>query len=250
VDGRAHTAQRSRIRRTAPSGRTSLESSTGPSNLRKCPRRSDGNFGGIAPVTCTRLRLAVSFQALAVQIKEEFTHGAVIAPGEHPCYDLIYARMLIVAPVFMIVFLFRDVQVLAIRDRSMLARFAVYALLLVAAVALIEGSGDARPEILHGWTQRRFAFIAVLVQLAELAVGFALRRVVLGQYSWVGCVFPAPAFLVSLFAFSFAIQDYFVVDTAAAVEIVTVVWLALIGGIVVVLNRLDGRTGNSLMISL
>ena len=176
---------------------------------------------------------------LAVQIKEEFTHASVIAPGEHPCYDLIYACMLIVAPVFMIVFLFRDVEVLAIRGRARLARFAVYALLLVAAVALIGGSGDARPEILHAWTQRKLAFVAVLVQLAELAMGFALRRVVLGHYSWVGCVFPAPAFLVSLFAFSFAIRDCFVVFDAAAVKIVTVAWLALVGGIVMALNRLD-----------
>jgi hypothetical protein len=148
--------------------------------------------------------------------------------------------MLIVAPVFMIVFLLRDVQVLAIRDRARLARFAIYALLLVAAVALIEGSGDARPEILHVWTRRKLAAIAVLVQLAELAMCFALRRVVLGRYSWVGCVFPAPAFLVSLFAFSFAIRDCFVaVDAAATVKIVTVFWLALVGGIVMVLNRLD-----------
>ena len=51
--------------------------------------------------------------------------------------------MLIVALVFTVVFLFRDVQVLAVRDRSVLTRFAGYAVLLVAAVALMAGSGGA-----------------------------------------------------------------------------------------------------------
>jgi hypothetical protein len=148
--------------------------------------------------------------------------------------------MLIVALVFTIVFLFRDVQILAIRDRAVLTRFAGYSVLLAAAVALMAGSGDARPGILHSWTQRKFAFIAVLVQLAELAVGLALRRFALGRYSWIGCVLPAPAFLVLLFALSLAIQDRFIViDATAAVEIVTAVWLALVGGIVMLLNWID-----------
>jgi hypothetical protein len=148
--------------------------------------------------------------------------------------------MLIVAPIFMIVFLFRDVQVLAIRNRAGWARFAGYALLLAVAVALMAGPGDARPVILHAWTRPTFAWIAVLVQLAELAMALALRSFALGRYSWVGCVLPAPAFLVVLFALSFAIRDCFVaVDATAAVAIVTVAWLALVGGIVVVLNWLD-----------
>jgi len=148
--------------------------------------------------------------------------------------------MLIVALVFTMVFLFRDVQILAIRDRAVLTRFFGYSLLLVAAVALMADSGDARPRILHSWTQRKFAFIAVLVQLAELAVGFALRRFALGRYSWIGCVLPALAFLVVLFALSFAIQDRFIaIDATRAVEIVTAVWLVLVGGIVIVLNRID-----------
>lgn len=148
--------------------------------------------------------------------------------------------MLVVASVFMIVFLFRDVQVLATRDRSTLTRFAGYAILLVAAVALMAGPGDARPGILYSWTQRRFAFIAVLVQTAELATGLALRRFAMGRYSWIGCVLPAPAFLVVLFALSFAIQDRFIaIDTIGAVEIVTAAWLTLVGGCVMALNWLD-----------
>jgi hypothetical protein len=149
--------------------------------------------------------------------------------------------MLIVLLAFTIVFLFRDAQVLAIRDhRALLARFAGYALLLAAAVTLIAGSGDASPGLLHAWTQRRFATVAVLVQLAELALGFALRRFALGRYSWIGCVLPAPAFLVVLFALSFAIQDHFVaIDATTAVEIATAGWLALVGGVVMVLNWID-----------
>lgn len=45
--------------------------------------------------------------------------------------------MVIVALVLMIVFLFRDVQILAIRGRAVLPRFAGYAILLAAAVALM-----------------------------------------------------------------------------------------------------------------
>lgn len=147
--------------------------------------------------------------------------------------------MLILALVFTVVFLFRDVQVLAIRDRAAVTRFAGYAVLLVSAVALMAGSGDARPGILHSWMQRKFAFIALMVQLAELAMGFALRRFALGQYSWIGCVLPAPAFMVALFALSFAIQDRFIaIDAIAAVEIVTGIWLAIVGGLVLALNRL------------
>lgn len=149
--------------------------------------------------------------------------------------------MLVVLLVFLIVFLFRDVQVLAIRDhRALLARFAGYALLLAAAVALMMGSGDAEPGFLHVWTKRKFASIALVVQLAELGLGFALRRFALGRYSWIGCVLPAPAFLVVLFALSFAIQGHFVaIDATTAIEIATSAWLVLVGGVVVVLNWID-----------
>jgi len=148
--------------------------------------------------------------------------------------------MLIVTAIFMIVFLFRDVQVLAIRDRAIFTRFAGYAILIVAAVAMMAASGDARPGILYSWTERRFASVAVLVQLAELAAGFALRRFALGRYCWIGCVLPAPAFLVVLFALSFAVQDRFIgIDVTTAVQAVTAIWLALVGGIVLVLNRID-----------
>ena len=148
--------------------------------------------------------------------------------------------MPIVMVIFTVVFLCRDVQILAIRDRAIFIRFASYAMLIVAAVAMMAGSGDARPGILYAWTERKFASVALLVQLAELATGFALRRFALGRYSWIGCVLPAPAFLVVLFAFSFVVQDRFIaIDPTAAVEVVTAIWLALVGGIVMVLNWTD-----------
>src|SRR5579863_3592305 len=101
-------------------------------------------------------------------------------------------------------------------------------------------SPHAGPGILHAWTQRKFASVAVLVQLAQLGAGFALRRFALGRYSWIGCVLPAPAFLVVLFALSFVVRDRFVaIDATAGVQIVTAIWLALVGGIVMVLNRID-----------
>jgi hypothetical protein len=148
--------------------------------------------------------------------------------------------MLIVALVFLLVFLFRDVLVLASRDRMIVARFAGYALLLALTVALMAGSGDARPGILYSWTKRRFALIAVWVQVAELLLGVALRRFALGRYSWIGCILPAPAFLVAIFALSFAIQNRFIaLDTSAAVKIVTAIWLVLVGGLVMVLHLID-----------
>jgi hypothetical protein len=148
--------------------------------------------------------------------------------------------MVIVVLVFMIVFLLRDVQVLALRDRTTLARFGVYTMLIVAAVAMIAESGDARPGIVYAWTERKFAIIAVLVQLAELAIAFALRRFAMGRYSWIGYVLPQPAFLVVLFALSFAIRNYFTgLDLSDALGIVTAVWIAVVGGCVLILNRMD-----------
>jgi hypothetical protein len=154
--------------------------------------------------------------------------------------DLMKGLMLVVVLVFTAVFLFRDVQVLAIREGAAPMRFAGYAMLLVAAVAMMAGTGNVSPGILHAWTRREFAFVAVLVQLVELAAGFALRRFALGRYSWIGCVLPAPAFLVILFASSFAIQNRFIaVDATSAVEVVTAFWLTLVGGIVMVLKWFD-----------
>jgi hypothetical protein len=78
------------------------------------------------------------------------------------------------------------------------------------------------------------------VQTTELAIAIALRQFAVGRFSWIGCVLSAPAFLVSLSALSVAIQDRFIaLDTKAAVEIITAMWLALVGGLVVVLKGID-----------
>jgi hypothetical protein len=104
----------------------------------------------------------------------------------------------------------------------------------------VAARGDPSPGILSAWTKREFASIAVVVQLAEPGLGFALRRFALGRYSWIGCVLPAPAFLVVLFAWSFAIKDHFnAMDITSAVEIATGTWLALVGGVVMILNWID-----------
>jgi hypothetical protein len=59
-------------------------------------------------------------------------------------------------------------------------RFACYTALLVTAVALITGPLDAGAGISRSG-QRKLAFLAVLVQLAELALAFALRKLSLGR---------------------------------------------------------------------
>lgn len=148
--------------------------------------------------------------------------------------------MLIVAVAFIVVFLFRDVLVLAAHERAIPLRFAAYALLIVAAVALMARSAETGHPVLYSWMRRDFAIVAVVVQMIELAVAIALRKFALGRYSWIGCILPAPAFLVVLFALSLAIQDRFLaLDAGAVLKIVTAVWLSLVGGSVTALCWLD-----------
>jgi hypothetical protein len=148
--------------------------------------------------------------------------------------------MLIVALAFILVFLFRDVQALATRDKAILMRFATYAVMVVATVAILAGSGDGRSRILYLWTRRDFALAAVMVQVAELAAGIVLRKFALGRYSWIGCVLPAPAFLVALFILSLAIQDRFIaLDISDALKIVTATWLVAVGACVMALIWFD-----------
>src|SRR5580692_2940809 len=132
--------------------------------------------------------------------------------------------MLIVAPVFALIFLFRDVQVLAAQDRALLpTRFGVYAALIFGMSALLISTGA-----LPGWTDRRFALGAIAVQLLELVIAFVLRRPRLDRHSWIGYVLPSPAFLVALYALSLAIQYRFhPASTMIALEIVTFAWLLI-----------------------
>jgi hypothetical protein len=148
--------------------------------------------------------------------------------------------MLIVALAFLAVFLFRDVQVLATRDKGILARFAAYAALTGVSAAILAGSGEVRTGILYSWTRRDFALGAVMVQAAELAAGIALKKFALGRYSWIGCILPAPAFLLALFILSLAIQDQFVaLDIGDVLKMVTASWLFAVGACVAALSWFD-----------
>lgn len=136
--------------------------------------------------------------------------------------------MLIVALVFAVVFICRDVQVLTTTDgKAPGARFALYAALILSATAVVADLD---------WTKRRFALAAVLIQLAEVGLALALRMWKGGRYRWVGCILPCPAFLAVLFALSFAIQDaVFQLSAIAAAEIVTVCWLGIVGALALLL---------------
>lgn len=112
--------------------------------------------------------------------------------------------MLIVGIAFAVVFLFRDMQILGVKGGRILAmRFVCYALLLLTGLALFSGFIDAPAR----WTERRFAFTAIFVQLLELAVALALKRYAMGRYSWLGFILPAPAFLVALGIISLEVQS-------------------------------------------
>lgn len=151
--------------------------------------------------------------------------------------------MLIVVLTFAVVFICRDVQVLMTRDRKALAaRFALYAALILAAVAIVAWLGYARPAIVSAWNRRGFALAAVLIQLAELGLALTLRKWENGKHRWIGCVLPCPAFLVVIIALSSEIR-YAVVrlDAVAAAEIVTLCWLGLVGTITLLFSETDDR---------
>src|SRR5450432_1887810 len=98
--------------------------------------------------------------------------------------------MLIVAISFAVIFLFRDVQILAVQDRKLVAvRFGTYAILLLTGMAIFASLTGSRPA----WTDRRFALGAIAVQLSELMIGFALQRYAMGRHKWIGCILPSPA---------------------------------------------------------
>jgi hypothetical protein len=138
--------------------------------------------------------------------------------------------MLIVALSFAVIFLFRDVQILAVQDRRLLAiRLGTYAILLLTGIAIFANLMGSR----SGWTDRRFAFGAIVVQLSELIIAFALKRYSLWRHYWIGCVLPSPAFLVALCALGFEVQIRLLdVDSVTALAVVTATWLLLVGGLV------------------
>jgi hypothetical protein len=145
--------------------------------------------------------------------------------------------MLIVALAFTVIFLFRDLQILAVPTRRILSvRFASYAILLLAGTAIFVTLTGERPA----WTGGRIALGAIAVQVSQLMIILLLKSYSAGRYRWIGCILPAPAFLMSLYFLAFVIQNALLdVEPAVTIAIATAVWLVIIGGLAAVLCWLD-----------
>ena len=142
--------------------------------------------------------------------------------------------MVIVAIAFAVVFLYRDVHALvAVDRRAQMARFAAYAALLLAAMAIIGWFGGSQ----YGWTRKGFALAAVLIQLSEVGLALALRKRKGGRYCWIGSILPFPALPVGLFTLSFSARHMFTeVGATLATPIVTGTWLLLVGALAALLS--------------
>jgi hypothetical protein len=138
--------------------------------------------------------------------------------------------MLFVLLIFALVYVFRDGQVLAVKNRLRFSsRFAVYAAIQLAAVAIMILSTEPRPGIANTWTRRPFAVAALLIQAGELGIALLLRKLAGGEFAWIGCTLPSPVLLVALFSARFAMQNVWIVlDPSAALGIVTGVWLVAV----------------------
>jgi hypothetical protein len=134
--------------------------------------------------------------------------------------------MLIVLLVFFGVFFCRDVQVLAMQGPAFGSRFSIYALLQIAAIALMT---ELR--------MTRFAWTGLAIQLAELAVAIALRRCASGRHSWIGWMLPSPIFLLTLYGLSLVIRDNLIPEPYQALALATSAWLVLVGGAGWLFNR-------------
>src|ERR1700690_2176777 len=145
--------------------------------------------------------------------------------------------MLIVAFALTVIFLFRDVQILAIPARKTFpGRLSIYAVLLLVGMAIFATLADGRPA----WTGRRFALGAIAVQLSQLTINLVLRYFSSGRFGWIGSILPSPAFLMALCALAFEIQTWLPgIDAFTAVEIVTLVWLVIVSGLAAALCWLD-----------
>jgi hypothetical protein len=154
--------------------------------------------------------------------------------------------MVIVLAAFAVVFFYRDTHALAAVDRKQLmARFACYAVLLLAAGAIMAGSVQVPRAIHFAWTRKRCALAAVSVQLVELAIALLLRKLRGGRHGWIGCILPCPAFLAGLSALTFAVQGRFSgLGAVAASEIVTGCWLALVAALALPLSAREDSSAD------
>jgi hypothetical protein len=145
--------------------------------------------------------------------------------------------VLIVALAFAVIFLFRDVQVLAVPARKTFAvRLGIYAVLLLAGTAIFASLTAGRAA----WTGRRFALGAIVVQLSQLTIGLVLQHFSAGRFGWIGSILPSPAFLMALCALAFEIPNGLLdVDAFTAVAILTLAWFVIVGGLAATLCWLD-----------
>lgn len=142
--------------------------------------------------------------------------------------------MLIVAFTFAVIFLVRDVQLLAMEDRSSYAtRLVDYALVLLVGMAVFVTLTGGHPV----WTERRFAMGAVAVQVFELLLSVTLRRYVGGWSAWIGSVLPSPAFLTSLCALAPVLLPN--AEGEAAIGMVTAAWFIIAAGLATALCLTD-----------
>lgn len=142
--------------------------------------------------------------------------------------------MVFVLAVYALVFLMRDVQVLALDDGlKMPARFVIYCGLQFAGAALMIACAGTSAAVSRAWTDRYFALTCVAIQIAEVLVAWSLRRLLSGRLRWIGWTLPSPVLLVALFALSSALH----MSPQAAI----LLWLAL----VYAASRLLGRAGEA-----
>ena len=144
--------------------------------------------------------------------------------------------MLIVAVTFALVFLFRDLQILSMTKHPAGVRFIGYALLITVGVITFGWFSNGQPA----WIERRFALGAIIVQLLELIAAWFLRVYNLGRYGWIGCILPAPAFLLALYFLGWELQALLPGSSVfSAVAIVTGVWLFLVLTLASILYTFD-----------
>jgi hypothetical protein len=152
--------------------------------------------------------------------------------------------MLIVLLVFLTVFFCRDVQLLAMQSpRDFAPRLAIYCVLQLGAMTLL----------VQAWTlarydtgTTRFAWIAIGVQLAELAAAITLTRIAAGRFSWLGWLLPPPALSVALFGMALVIRNRLIAVEPASVALpVLGLWLCLIGVPALLLNRMEKKSDDT-----
>ena len=145
--------------------------------------------------------------------------------------------MLIVAFAFAVIFLFRDLQILAMPPaKNLVFRFATYAAFLHSGMAIFIVLTHGHPV----WAGKHLALGAIAVQCLQVAVIVVLNRCFIGRYAWLACILPCPAFLMSLCALALELQNSLPgANSIDAIELVTVAWLILVGALATWLCRLD-----------